>query len=316
MSTAAVLDEDASLPAEAPRAPTEEAWTRMSPAEREQAVDALLASESVEENEERLAMAEGDPHLDAKTSIRATLRSHFGRLGRKIYVGADIGVYYPGQKVFTPDVIAVSDVEPRARDAWIVTAEGKGVDLALEVHYKGNWQKDFVGNVTKYAGMGIREYFIYDIRRQILRGYRLPRAGAAYEGIPSRGARLRSRVLQLDIALEDGAVRFYEGSAILVTEAELVGKLETMIDAATARAEAQAARADEQATRADAQATRADQAAARLGSAVVTILGVRGIQVDADARARILGVTDVPTLERWLDRATTVATCPELFAEG
>jgi hypothetical protein len=255
-------------------------------------------------------MAEGDAHLDAKMGIRDTLRSHFGRLGRSIYVGADIKVYYPGQKGFTPDVIAVTDVDARPRDGWVVSAEGKGVDLAFEVHYKGNWQKDFVANVTRFAGLGIHEYFVYDVRRQILRAFRLPRVGAAYEPIPSRGGgRFRSRVLQLDVALEAGQVRFYEGGAILVTGTELVGKLEQMVDAASARAEDQAARADE-------EAARADKAAARLGSAVVTILLVRGVAVDAEARERILGATDVATLERWLERATTVAGCEELFAGG
>jgi Uma2 family endonuclease len=302
MSTAARLDEDASIPADAPAAPTEEAWARMSPVQREQAVEALFASESLEEIEEREAMAEGDPHFYAKMGIRSTLRSHFGRLGRIIYVGADIKVYYPGQKGFTPDVIAETHVDPRPRDGWVVTAEGKGVDLAFEVHYKGNWRKDFVANVARYAGLGIQEYFAYDIRRQILRAYRLPRVGAAYEPIPARGGRFRSRVLQLDVALEAGQVRFYEGGAILVSETELVSKLEHMVDAASARAEE--------------QASRAEQAAARLGSAIVTILVVRGVVVDAAARERILGASDVATLERWLERATTVAGCEELFVEG
>jgi Uma2 family endonuclease len=302
MSIAARRPPDSPIPTEAPTAPTEEAWTRMTPEQREQAVEALLASESQEEIEEREAMAEGDPHLDAKMSIRNSLRSHFGRLGRRIYVGADIKVYYPGKKGFTPDVIAVNDVDARQRDCWMVSKEGKGVDLAFEVHYKGDWRKDFVTNVKKYAALGIREYFIYDLRRELLKAYRLPKSGAAYEPIPPRGGRFRSRVLELDVALEAGEVRFYEGGAILVTETELVGKLEKMVDAAVSRAEEQAARAE--------------QAAVRLASAIITILTVRGVDVDADARERILGSTELATLERWLERAATAAGCDELFGEG
>ena len=109
-------------PAEAPTAPTADEWAAMTPAQREQATDALLASDSVEESEEREAMAEGDAHLDAKMGVRNTLRSHFERLGRRTYVGADIAVFYPGKKGFTPDVIAVNDVEPRSRDCWMVSA--------------------------------------------------------------------------------------------------------------------------------------------------------------------------------------------------
>jgi hypothetical protein len=274
----------------------------MTPAQREQAVEALLASESVEENEEREAMAEGDPHLDAKLTIRNSLRSHFAKLRRRIYVGADIKVYYPGQKGFTPDVIAVTEVEPGQRDCWMVSKEGKGVDLAFEVHYRGDWRKDFVVNVKKYAALGIREYFIHDLRREILRAYRLPRGAAQYELIPPQVGRLRSQVLELDVALEAGQVRFYEGGAIVVTEAELIGKLERMIDAAVSRVEEQTARAE--------------QAARPLGSAIITILTIRGVDVGPDAREQILGSTDIPTLERWLERAATVAVCDELFDEG
>jgi Uma2 family endonuclease len=272
----------------------------MTPAERERAVDDLLSSETQEEIEELDAMAEGDAHLNAKMGIRDTLRSHFGKIGRRIYVGADIKVYYPGQKGFTPDVIAVTDVEPGHRDCWMVSQEGKGVDIAFEVHYRGNWKKDFVTNVTKYAALGIREYFIYDIRRNALRGYRLPPGGAAYDPIVQHGGRLRSTVLDLELALEGDRLCFYVGGAMLITGAELVGKLEGMVDAAIARA--------------DEQQARADAAAVRLASAILTILTVRGIDVDGDARDRILGCTEVATLALWLERAPAVARCEGLFA--
>jgi Uma2 family endonuclease len=290
------------IPAEAPTAPTEEAWARMSPEQREQAVEALLASESLEEIEEREAMAEGDPHLDAKMGIRNTLRGHFGRLGRRIYVGADIKVYYPGRKGFTPDVIAVTDVDGGQRDCWMVSQEGKGVDLAFEVHYEGDRRKDFETNVVRYAALGIQEYFAYDLRREILKGYRLPRAGADYAPIPFRAGRLGSRVLDLDVALEEGQVRFYQGGALLVTETEIVGKLEHMLETAVSRAEEEIARAD--------------QVVLRLASAVVTILTVRGVEVKPDARERILVCTDLPTLERWIEQAATAATCDALLDAG
>jgi Uma2 family endonuclease len=298
---------DADIPLEAPKAPSAEAWARMSPAQRERAIEALLASESVEEIEEREAMAEGDPHLDAKMGIRNTLRSHFGRLGRRIYIGANIKVYYPDAKGFTPDVIAVTDVDPGRRDCWMVSQEGKGVDLAFEVHYKGNRYKDLQGNVEKYASLGIHEYFVYDIRRRLLKAYELPRGGAKYLPIPPRAGRFHSRMLELDVALEDEEVRFYLGEAILVTETETVTKLQHMLDSAVSRA-------DEQATRADEQAARADQAAARLASAVLTILTVRGLEVRPEVRAEILGCADMPTLERWVELAATAAACEDLFA--
>ncbi|MFT3775960.1 MAG: Uma2 family endonuclease [Minicystis sp.] len=261
-------------------------------------------------------MAEGDPHLDAKMGIRNTLRSHYGKRGRRIYVGADIKVYYPGQKGFTPDVIAVIDADPRSRDCWMVSQEGKGVDLAFEVHYKGDRKKDFVTNVKKFAALGIREYFIYDINRAILRAHRLPRPGAPYELIAPQAGRFRSTVLDLEVSLEKGVVRFYKDGAMLVSEPEMVDKLEQMIDAAVTHAQEQEARAQEQEARAQEQEARAQQAVARLGTAVVTILTVRGIEVTPEARDRILSCSDVATLERWLQRAATVNRAEDLLASG
>jgi Uma2 family endonuclease len=291
------------LPTEAPTAPTADEWAAMTPAQREQATDALLASESVEENEEREAMAEGDPHLDAKMGARNTLRAHFERIKRRTYVGADIAVFYPGKKGFTPDVIAVNDVDQRPRDCWMVSAEGKGIDLALEVHYKGDWRKDFVKNVKKYAAFGVREYFIYDIRRGLLRGYELPHDGASeYALISAHVGRFRSNVLDLDLALEGGQLRFYRDGAMLITDREIVGKLEQMVDAAVARAGQEEARAE--------------QATTQLASAILTILTVRGLAIGAEASERIRACSDLTILERWLGRAAAVGASEDLFLDA
>jgi Uma2 family endonuclease len=275
----------------------------MSPAQRERAIEALMASESQEEIDERLAMAEGDPHLDAKMDARDTLRAYFGKTGRRIYVGADIKVFYPGEKGFTPDVIAVTDVDSRSRDCWMVSQEGKGIDLALEVHYKGSWRKDFVDNVEKYAARGIREYFIHDIRHEQLRGYRLQGMDArAYEVLRPRAGRYRSEVLELDLAVENGRLRFYTGTAELVTQGELVGKLERMVETAQVRAEQQQARAE--------------QAVSGVGSAILAILRVRGVAVGEEVEARIRECSDLAILDRWLQRAAVVVAVDELFLDS
>src|SRR5262249_26698110 len=149
--------------------------------------------------------------------------------GRRIYVGADITVFYPGQKGFTPDVIAVADVDPGRRDSWMVSFERKGVDLAVEVDYQGSRRKDFVDNVKRYDGVALREYFAYDMDRRLLRAYRLPGPGARYEAIPPREGRFHSSVLDLDVALEVDHVRFHLGGAVLVGETEAVASLQQML---------------------------------------------------------------------------------------
>ena len=49
--------------------------------------------------------------------------------------------------------------------------------------------------------------------------------------------------------------------------------------------------------------------------AVLTVLDVRGLSVSSDLRQRILGCTDVATLDRWLRRAVVAADAQELLDE-
>lgn len=227
-----------------------------------------MASESQEEIDERLAMAEGDPHLDAKMDARDTLRAYFGKIGRRIYVGAEIKVFYPGEKGFTLDVIAVTDVDPRPRN------------------------------------------FIYDIRHEQLRGYRLRGMDArAYEVLRSRAGRYRSEVLELDLAVENGRLRFYAGTAELVTQGELVGKLERMVEAAQERVEQEQAIAER-------EQARAEQAMGRVCSAILLVLRSRGVAVGEEVEARIRACSDLAVLDRWLQRAAVVVAVDELFLDS
>src|SRR5690606_11105898 len=86
-------------------------------------------------------IAEGRAHKRAKARVVDMLGLHFRALGRIIYVAEEMGVYYPGEEVFSPDVLAVLDVEQPDDDermAWIVADEGRGLDLALEVLHRGD----------------------------------------------------------------------------------------------------------------------------------------------------------------------------------
>src|SRR5205807_606247 len=111
------------------------------------------------------------PHKQAKGEVVDTLSLHFGSTGRVIYLAEDMAVLYPGEEAFSPDVLAVLDVPQQDDDprmAWVVTEERRGLDLALEVLHRGNRDKDLVGNVDRYARLGIPEYFVYDRMRQQL----------------------------------------------------------------------------------------------------------------------------------------------------
>src|SRR5262245_5079006 len=113
-------------------APTEEEWRAMRPAERERLLVKVLDALS----DPRAAMAEGRPHKKAKTRSLDMLGLHFGAVGRTVYLAEEMAVLYPGEEIFTPDILAVVDVpqpEEDERMAWVVADEGKGLDLVLEV---------------------------------------------------------------------------------------------------------------------------------------------------------------------------------------
>jgi hypothetical protein len=223
-----------------PRAPSQEEWDRLSPEEQQRVVDALPS-------EIMLAVPEGDPHRNAKERAFQTLDEHFRRIRRRVYLSAELPVYYPGEPIFAPDVIAVLDVEPHERMRWVVSHERRGIDFALEIYNHGRRNKDFHDNVDRFLRLRIPEYFAYDIEGEFLLGWRLN--GDLYETIPPRDGRVASRVLGLDLAVVKARLCFYQGATQLPDGRELVQRLSTMVDAAVHRADAEANRADRLAAR-------------------------------------------------------------------
>jgi Uma2 family endonuclease len=254
-----------------PRSPSQEQWDRMSAVERARVL-AMLPAEVPWE----LQPPEGDPHWDAKATTRTDLKDFFGRTGRRIYISSELAVFYPNEPRFSPDILAVVDVELRPRTKWAVVAEGKGLDLVIEVYFAGDKSKDYELNVERYARLGIAEYFIFDRGQLNLRGYRLPAASAgrgtkprAYQPILPQGGLYASQVLGLELRVEGERLRFYAGTAAVLDATERIEKLALTLDDVVARKEeaerlalAEAARADDaEAAKATAEAGRADEAA-------------------------------------------------------
>lgn len=243
----------------------------MSADERAAWVDALPSSVPVE-----LHPPEGDTHSKAKDGPVSALREFFRRIGRKIYVSKELATYYPDEPRFCPDVLAVRDVEPHPREKWVVSDEGKGLDLVLEVHVSGDRTKDFETNVKRYARLGIPEYFAFDRGRMRLSGWRLQDAGArAYVPIVPQAGRYPSAVLGLELALEEDRIRFYFGTAPLAEAEELVERLERAVDEVTKRAQQEADRAQQEADRAQHVTQRADDLERRLAEALAELEKLR-----------------------------------------
>jgi Uma2 family endonuclease len=235
-----------------PRAPTQAIWDAMPPEERLRVVE-MLPSEI------EGAPPEGDAHRLAAQGPLGALEEFFRKIRRRVYLSSNLLVYYPGERVFAPDLIAVLDVDPHPRDRWVVSHEGRGLDLALEIMYRGDDKKDLERNVEGYARLGISEYFIFDRKRLGLRGYVLPEPEARrYEPIVPQGGRWPSRVLGLEIGIEGERLRFFFGTAPVPELTELAGRAESLLGEAERRFQEAERRLEEEAQRAEQEARRAE----------------------------------------------------------
>lgn len=230
---------DADAAGRFPQAPPQDAWDRMSQAERAAVIEGLPASMTDAE----ASPPEGDLHYDAKNDARETLREWFRRRGQQVYVAAELTTYYPDEPRFAPDVLVVFDVPVHDRMKWVVSSEGKGLDWVLEVHVGGDRKKDAELNVTRYARLGIPEYFIYDRARQYLLGYRLTPGSNTYVRIVPQAGRQPSAVLGLELSLQDGRLCFFHANAELLTPRDLAARLEGMVAQLEQERDAEAERA-------------------------------------------------------------------------
>ena len=238
-------------------APSVEEWEALSPAERAAVAAALPGEVTYDE----MAMPEGDRHSKAKARALDALCRYFRRLQRRIYIGTEMPTYYPAVPRFAPDLFAVLDADDTERDKWVVSAEGKGLDWVLEVHAGGDRKKDAELNIARYAQLSIPEYFIYDCARNRLEAYRLPSPDArVYTAIRMTDGVYESRVLGLEIQVDEDRLRFYAGTALLLESEELIARVQAMYDAAQRRAEEEARLREE----AERRREEAEQEVARL----------------------------------------------------
>jgi hypothetical protein len=110
-----------------------------------------------------------------------------------------------------------------------VAHENRGLDFVLEILVSGRRRKDLVENPARYARLGIPEYFVLDLGRQTLWGWRLATGESTYHSVlPVRGM-LPSRMLGLELSLENGHLRFHFGPASVPQSHELIERLERAV---------------------------------------------------------------------------------------
>ena len=164
-------------------------------------------------------LAENDAQLHAILYAVGALRVHYSECA-DVYVSGDLLVYYeegnPRVSV-APDTFVVFGVEDRMRRNYKVWEEGKGPDFVLEVASLNTWREDVEKKPGIFAGLGVKEYFLYDPRGEYLtprlQGYRL--VGGAYERMSAvesidRTLTLHSDVLGLELRAKGEEMRFHD----------------------------------------------------------------------------------------------------------
>ena len=164
-------------------------------------------------------LAENDPQLHAILYAVGALRVRYGDRP-DVYVSADLLIYYeegnPRVSV-APDVFVVFGVEDHTRMNYKVWEEGKGPDFVLEVASPSTWREDVERKPAIYAGLGVREYFLFDPTGEHytprLQGYRLVEGRyerlSAVESI-DRTLTMRSEVLGLELRAKGEEMRFHD----------------------------------------------------------------------------------------------------------
>ena len=129
-------------------------------------------------------MAENDQQYRTIVDTRFALEEYY-RDNRMVYVGADMLVYFERgdpTKSVAPDVFVSLGVPKVTRRSYFIWAEGKAPDVVFEIASPGSWRADITWKRGLYAGLGIREYFVFDPKKEfispVLQGFRLD--GAFY----------------------------------------------------------------------------------------------------------------------------------------
>ena len=164
-------------------------------------------------------LAENDAQLHAILYAVGALRVRY-RDRPDVYVSGDLLVYYeegnPRVSV-APDAFVVFGVQDRLRMSYKVWEEGKGPDFVLEVASPNTRREDVERKPGIYAGLGVREYFLFDPTGEHLsprlQGYRLVDGGyqplVAVESI-DRTLTLASDVLGLELRTKGEEMRFHD----------------------------------------------------------------------------------------------------------
>ncbi len=133
-----------------------------------------------------------------------------------VYVSGNLLIYdVPGKtrRSISPDVMVVFGIEKKMRRTYKIWEEGKPPDFVMEVTSRSTYKNDLRKKKSRYAHIGVQEYFLYDPERSYLSdsliGFRLNEDGK-YDEIPSsQDNRIPSAVLGIEFSIQDDDVGLY-----------------------------------------------------------------------------------------------------------
>ena len=164
-------------------------------------------------------LAETDLHRIVIIETYYKLKSHYEDYD-DVYVSGNLLIYdIPGkpQRSISPDVMVVFGIEKKMRRTYKTWEEGKAPDFVMEFSSKSTYRNDLNRKKTRYADIGVREYFLYDPERSYLSdslmGFRLNDNGKfdAIEYLPHGG--LHSEVLGIEFRIQGDEIGLIDAAS-------------------------------------------------------------------------------------------------------
>ena len=215
-------------------------------------------------------MAETPIHRKVMSHLIDALEDHFAD-EPDVYVSGNMLLYYEKGKrsSVAPDVFVVRGVpKEEDRDVYLLWREGKAPCFVLEVTSKTTQEEDQKSKKSRYAQLGVEEYFLFDPRGEYLR----PRfqglllTGGVYQPLrPDPDGGLTSRTLGIAFLPQGRSLRMTDVKTgrLLLTYEEWKARAEAE-SAARRIAEERAVQAEERAVQAEERAVQAEERARAL----------------------------------------------------
>lgn len=158
-------------------------------------------------------IAETDRHRKQMTGLLDGLEDFF-RDDPHVYVTGNIFFYYLDEdgerQSVSPDVMVIRGVPKKNRRYYKLDDEGRAPEMIIELMSRSTKLEDLGSKKVLYAGLGVREYFVFDPLKEVsgiaLRGFRLEEG----EYVAMSGARMHSEMLGLDLVVEQEVLRLYD----------------------------------------------------------------------------------------------------------